>query len=81
MVNEMTVKRINNTYGFNLVIISMIILIMGAIMTAVIGLYDMENINKRTFATTRKFQEIDTALTKYLAKYGKFPCPALQKVV
>lgn len=76
MVNEMTVKRINNTYGFNLVIISMIILIMGAIMTAVIGLYDMENINKRTFATTRKFQEIDTALTKYLAKYGKFPCPA-----
>ena len=45
-------------------------------MTAVIGLYNVDNIHRRTFDTTRRFKRIDTAIEVYLAKYGKLPCPA-----
>ena len=45
-------------------------------MTAVIGFYNMNNVHRRTFDTTRRFKRIDTAIEVYLAKYGKLPCPA-----
>lgn len=67
---------IKNDYGYNLVILSMIILIMGAIMTAVIGYYDTSSINRKTKITEDKFKVIHTALVNYIMKYGKLPCPA-----
>ena len=48
---------------------------MGAIMTAVIGLYNVDNMHRRTFKTRNRFKVVDTAITSYLAKYGKLPCP------
>ena len=66
----------NNNGGYNLVILSMIILIMGAIMTAVIGYYDTSNINRKTKITEDKFKVIHTALVNYIMRYGKLPCPA-----
>ena len=66
----------NNNGGYNLVILSMIILIMGAIMTAVIGYYDTSSINRKTKITEDKFKVIHTALVNYIMKYGKLPCPA-----
>lgn len=67
---------IKTAYGYNLIILSMIILIMGVIMTALIGYYDAVNINRRTENTEQKFKVINTSLVAYLAKNGKFPCPA-----
>ena len=69
-------KFIFSQFGYNLLILSIIILIMGTIMTAVIGFYNMNNVHRRTFDTTRRFKRIDTAIEVYLAKYGKLPCPA-----
>ena len=77
--NNYLLKRSNyikNDYGYNLVILSMIILIMGAIMTAVIGYYDTSNITRKTRITEDKFKVIHTALVNYIMKYGKLPCPA-----
>ena len=48
---------------------------MGAIMTAVIGLYNVDNIHRRTFETRNRFKVVDTAIASYLAKYDKLPCP------
>ena len=45
-------------------------------MTATISYYDISNINRRTKNTQDKFKIINTALISYLAKNGKFPCPA-----
>ena len=45
-------------------------------MTATISYYDINNINRRTKNTQDKFKVIQTALISYLAKHGKFPCPA-----
>ena len=69
-------KNTNVNSGFSLVFLSVVILIMGAIMTAVIGLYNVDNIHRRTFETTNRFKVVDTAIASYLAKYGKLPCPA-----
>lgn len=66
----------NNNGGYNLVILSMIILIMGAIMTAVIGYYDISSINRKTRITEDKFEVINIALANYFTRYGKMPCPA-----
>ena len=69
-------KLSNNIYGYNLITLSMVVLIMGVIMTALIGYYDALNINRRTTMTEDKFKIINTSLVAYLAKNGKFPCPA-----
>lgn len=77
--NNYLLKRSNyikNDYGYNLVILSMIILIMGAIMTAVIGYYDTSNITRKTRITEEKFEVVNTALANYFTRYGKMPCPA-----
>lgn len=77
-IKNKKIKRlmIRTAYGYNLIILSMIILIMGTIMTALIGYYDAVNINRRTVITEEKFKIINTSLVAYLAKNGKFPCPA-----
>ena len=62
-----------NSIGYNLVILSIIILIMGVIMTAIIGLYDVSNIERRTKITEDKFKVINTALVSYLARNGRLP--------
>ena len=49
---------------------------MGVIMTAVIGYYDISNVERRTKITENKFKVINTALVSYLTKYGRLPCPA-----
>ncbi len=67
---------IKNNGGYNFVILSMVILIMGAIMTAVIGYYDTSNITRRTRITENKFKIIHTALMNYMLQNGKMPCPA-----
>ena len=69
-------KLSNDIYGYNLITLSMVVLIMGVIMTALIGYYDALNINRRTTMTEDKFKIINTSLVAYLAKNGKFPCPA-----
>ena len=74
--NSIVSVNINNNFGYNLIILSVIILIMGALMTATISYYDINNINRRTKNTQDKFKVIHTALISYLAKHGKFPCPA-----
>ena len=74
--NSIVSVNINNNFGYNLIILSVIILIMGALMTATISYYDINNINRRTKNTQDKFKVIHTALISYLAKNGKFPCPA-----
>ena len=82
----------NNVYAYNLVILSIVILIMGVIMTAVIGYYDISNVERRTKITEDKFnisnverrtkitedkfKVINTALVSYLARNGRLPCPA-----
>ena len=66
----------NSQYGYNLVILSIVILIMGVIMTAVIGYYDISNVERRTKITEDKFKVINTALVSYLARNGRLPCPA-----
>ena len=77
-IKNKKIKRlmIRTAYGYNLIILSMIILVMGTIMTALIGYYDAVNINRRTIITEEKFKIINTSLVAYLAKNGKFPCPA-----
>lgn len=79
--NELSNNRFNNSYcsnhfGYNIIFISIIILIMGALMTATITYYDVNNINRKTKNTQDKFKIINTALISYLAKNGKLPCPA-----
>lgn len=74
--NSIVSVNINNNFGYNLIILSVIILIMGALMTATISYYDISNVNRRTKNTQDKFKIINTALISYLAKNGKFPCPA-----
>ena len=49
---------------------------MGVIMTAVIGYYDISNVERRTKITEDKFKVINTALVSYLARNGRLPCPA-----
>lgn len=74
--NSIVSVNINNNFGYNLIILSVIILMMGALMTATISYYDINNISRRTKNTQDKFKVIHTALISYLAKHGKFPCPA-----
>ena len=74
--NSIVSVNVKNNFGYNLIILSVIILIMGALMTATISYYDINNINRRTKNTQDKFKVIHTALISYLAKNGKFPCPA-----
>ena len=45
-------------------------------MTAVIGYYDISNVERRTKITEDKFKVINTALVSYLARNGRLPCPA-----
>ena len=77
-IKNKKIKRlmIRTAYGYNLITLSMVVLIMGVIMTALIGYYDALNINRRTTMTEDKFKIINTSLVAYLAKNGKFPCPA-----
>ena len=74
--NSIVSVNVKNNFGYNLIILSVIILIMGALMTATISYYDINNINRRTKNTQDKFKVIHTALISYLAEHGKFPCPA-----
>ena len=66
-------KSFNST-GYNLVILSIVILIMGAIMTAVIGYYDISNVERRTKITEDKFKVINTALVSYKYSISKLSC-------
>lgn len=67
---------IRNDKGYNLLMLSVIVLALAIIMSAVLSFYSITNYKRRIFTTTSRFEEIDLAIKSFVAKYNRFPCPA-----
>lgn len=62
--------------GFNLLTMSIVITIVGIIMSSVVSYYKINNIKLRINTNNDKFRKIELALKDYFVKYRRFPCPA-----
>lgn len=67
---------IKNNKGYNLLMLSIIVLALSIMMSAVLRFYNITNYKRRILTTTSRFEEIDLAIKSYVAKYSRFPCPA-----
>ncbi|MDD2839613.1 MAG: hypothetical protein PHY80_00590 [Rickettsiales bacterium] len=67
---------IRNNKGYNLLMLTTIVLILSVIMSAVLRFYSITSYKRRIFTTTSRFHEIDLAIKSYVSKYNRFPCPA-----
>ena len=65
-----------NNKGFNLIVMSIIVLVMSIIMSATISFYNLKNVKEKVQDTESKFKTIDLAIRKYADENGRLPCPA-----
>lgn len=56
--------------------LSIMVLALSIIMSAVLRFYNITNYKRRILTTISRFEEIDSAIKSYVAKYSRFPCPA-----
>ena len=69
----------NNQSGFNLFMMSIVILIIGILMGATLSFYRTTNAKRRVIQTEERLIKIEKALKEYVYAYGGFPCPASLK--
>lgn len=68
--------KINNSKGFNLLMLCVVILALAILMSSVLGFYSITNYKRRLQTTNERFQAIDLAIKNYIFKEHRFPCPA-----
>ncbi len=76
MGNETICERLACEKGMSLVAISLIIVIMGSFLTAGSKLYDVWNSYSAAAETDEKLDYVQGAMQQYLARNGRYPCPA-----
>ena len=63
--------------GFTLVEMAVVALIIGLLMSAVMSMTSAQMLNAQIEMTRRKAQAAKTALTTFVARYNRLPCPAV----
>ena len=78
MLNFNYIKtKIKENNAFNLLIMSVIIMILGIIFSSLLNFYKINNYKENLFLDKKKIKKIEYAIKNYVLKNNKFPCPAL----
>jgi prepilin-type N-terminal cleavage/methylation domain-containing protein len=62
--------------GFSLIELSIVILIISLISTAILALYNRKDISEKNTETKEKMEKISEAMKLYFKEHGYLPCPA-----
>ncbi len=69
-------NNIKNQGGFSLVELAVVIIISGFLFATAITLYQQYLEKKRIYATQAKIDTLNSAMDRFFAEYGRYPCPA-----